>query len=304
MVELSIELAGLKLRNPTILASGILGETGKTLLRIIHAGAGAVTTKSIGLEPRVGHDNPTIVELDCGLLNAMGLPNPGIEDFSNELKVVVASGVPVVGSIFGKDAEEFAKLASLMADVGVHALELNLSCPHAEGYGAELGSDPKRVQEITAAVRAAVTIPVFVKLTPNTSDIVLLGRAAVAGGCAGLVAINTVKGMAINADVAKPVLSNKFGGYSGPGIKPIGLRCVFELSNADLGVPLIGVGGITTGRDIAEYIMAGASAVQVGTAVYYHGISVFEKIVKELETFMQDNGYTSIKDMVGLALVE
>jgi dihydroorotate dehydrogenase (NAD+) catalytic subunit len=301
MVELGIELAGLKLRNPTILASGILGETGKTLSRVIDTGAGAVTTKSIGLEPRPGHDNPTIVELDCGLLNAMGLPNPGIDKYTSELETVVDSGVPVLGSIFGKSAEEFAKLGGLIATAGVHALELNLSCPHAEGYGAELGSAPERVQEITVAVKSAVSIPVFVKLTPNTSDIVSLGRAAVAGGCDGLVAINTVKGMAINADVARPILSNKFGGYSGPGIKPIGLRCVYQLAGADLGVPIIGVGGVTNGKDIAEYLMAGASAVQVGTAVYYHGISVFEKMVLELETFMQDNGYNSVKDMVGLA---
>jgi dihydroorotate dehydrogenase (NAD+) catalytic subunit len=301
MVDLTSEIAGLKLKNPTILASGILGETGKTLSRVIEHGAGAITTKSIGLEPRAGHDNPTIVELDCGLLNAMGLPNPGIDEYKSELEHAVQLDAPVIGSIFGKNASEFAVLGKAMETYKVQALELNLSCPHAEGYGSELGSVPERVKEVTGAVRDAVSIPVFVKLTPNTSDIVSLGKAAVAGGCSGLVAINTVKGLAINAELGMPVLSNKFGGYSGPAIKPIGLRCVYELAAADLGVPIIGVGGINSGIDIAEYLMAGASVVQIGTAVYYDGITAFEKLVTELRKFMEENNHNSINDLIGLA---
>ena len=304
MADLITELVGLKLNNPVILASGILGETGKTLERVIHCGAGAVTTKSIGFEPRTGHSNPTIVELDFGLLNAMGLPNPGIHNYLGELHDLVAGGMPVIGSIFGKDAGEFAELAGIMVDAGVATLELNLSCPHASGYGAELGSEPELVQEITAAVCDAVTKPVLVKLTPNTADIVALGKSAVAGGCSGLVAINTVKGMAINAELGRPVLSNKFGGYSGPGIKPIGLRCVYELASAELGVHIIGVGGITSGSDIVEYLMAGATAVQVGTAVYYDGITAFEKLVSELDKFMTENNYQSVSELIGLALKE
>jgi dihydroorotate dehydrogenase (NAD+) catalytic subunit len=151
-------------------------------------------------------------------------------------------------------------------------------------------------------VKSAVNLPVLVKLTPNTADIVALGRAAVDGGCDALVAINTVKAMAINPEVGMPILSNRFGGYSGPGIKPIGLRCVYELAAAEFGVPIIGAGGITTGQGAIEYIMAGASAVQIGTAVYYDGISVFDKLKSEITEFMEKNRYNSIKDMVGLAI--
>jgi dihydroorotate dehydrogenase (NAD+) catalytic subunit len=302
MVDLSTEVAGLKLKNPTILASGILGETGKTLERVVRGGAAAVTTKSIGVEPRPGHINPTIVELDYGLLNAMGLPNPGIEEYKEELSKIISYGIPVLGSIFGKDADEFSQLAGVMADVGISALELNLSCPHTGGYGAELGSDPDMVKSITTTVKSTISIPLFVKLTPNTSDIVSLGRAAVDGGSDALVAINTVKGLALEPDLGLPILSNKIGGYSGPGIKPIGLRCVFELGGAELGIPIIGVGGITNGRDVVEYLMAGASAVQIGTAVYSHGITVFNKIITELEEFMKKNNYGSISQLTGLAL--
>ena len=301
-MDLSTEVGGIKLRNPLILASGILGETGKTLARIIEEGAGAVTTKSIGLEPRAGHANPTLVELDYGLLNAMGLPNPGIEGYKEELETVLDTVVPVIGSIFGKNEVEFAKLAMAMADLGVSAIELNISCPHAEGYGAEIGGDPKMVQKITKAVKESVNVPVFVKLTPNTADIVALGSAAVAGGCDALVAINTVKGMALSPELGKPILSNKFGGYSGPGIKPIGLRCVYELALANMDVQIIGVGGITSGKDVVEYLMAGASAVQIGTAIYSHGVSAFSKINSELEEFMEKHNYNSINEMVGLAV--
>jgi dihydroorotate dehydrogenase (NAD+) catalytic subunit len=302
MTDLSLILAGLKLDNPIILASGILGETGKTLVRVLESGAGAVTTKSIGLEPREGHSNPTIVELETGLLNAMGLPNPGVDEYLKELEPLLKDELPIIGSIFGKDADEFAELAKRMTTAGITALELNLSCPHAKGYGAELGSDPDQVDEVTKAVKNGVNIPVFVKLTPNIADIVSIGKAAVSGGADGLVAINTVKGMAISPELARPILSNKFGGYSGPGIKPIGIRCVYELASANLGVPIIGVGGISTGKDIAEYLMAGATAVQVGTVVYDHGIDGLQKLKTELAKFMADNNYQHISELVGLAL--
>lgn len=302
MIDLKTEISDVQLKNPLILASGILGETGKTLERVVQSGVGALTTKSIGPEPRAGHNNPTIVELDYGLLNAMGLPNPGIDEYKQELAKIQNYGAPIIGSIFGKNDDEFTELAIKMEDYGITAIELNLSCPHASGYGAEIGSDPKLVQNITEKVKNKVKIPVLVKLTPNTADIVALGKAAVVGGCDGLVAINTVKGMAIAPELGRPILSNKFGGYSGPGIKPIGIRCVFELASANLGVPIIGVGGITTGEDVAEYLMAGASAVQIGTAVYSHGLEVFSKIESELSEFMVNNNFNSIQKMIGLAI--
>jgi dihydroorotate dehydrogenase (NAD+) catalytic subunit len=301
MTDLSLTLAGLKLDNPIILASGILGETGMTLVRVLESGAGAVTTKSIGLEPRVGHKNPTIVELETGLLNAMGLPNPGVDEYLKELEPLLKKQLPIFGSIFGKNADEFAELAKRMSTAGISALELNLSCPHAKGYGSELGADPDQVEEVTKAVKNKTNIPVFVKLTPNIADIVSIGKAAVSGGADGLVAINTVKGMAIAPELARPILSNKFGGYSGPGIKPIGIRCVYELASADLGIPIIGVGGISTGIDIAEYLMVGATAVQVGTVIYDRGIEGLLQLKSELEVFMTDNNYQNISELVGLA---
>lgn len=302
MTDLGIEIAGIRLKNPTILASGVLGETGESLLRVGRSGAGAVTTKSIGLEPRQGHDNPTVVELESGMLNAIGLANPGIGEFGPELDIAAESGVPVIVSIFGKDELEFAELAQRAARHRIAALELNLSCPHATGYGSELGCDPAMVGKVTRAVKEVVPLPVFVKLTPNTSDIVALGKAAVAAGCQALVAINTVKAIAINPEAGRAVLSNIYGGYSGPGIKPIGLRCVFQLASAELGVPIIGVGGITTGRDVAEYLMAGASAVQIGTAVREDGPQAFQRVVSELGAFMKANGFGTVGEMVGLAL--
>ncbi len=302
MPTLETMVSGLKLENPIILASGILGETGKSLERVLNSGAAAVTTKSIGLEPRMGHPNPTIAELDYGLLNAMGLPNPGVDHYLSEIKPILDSKLIVFGSIFGKDHSEFSKLAIKMANAGINALELNLSCPHAKGYGAELGADPKLVFEVTKAVKDAVKIPVFVKLTPNTSDIVSLGRAAVQGGADALVAINTVKSLVIAPELAKPILSNKYGGYSGPGIKPIGLRCVHELASAELGIDIIGVGGIISGTDIVEYLMVGACAVQVGTAVYYHGFETFNKMKSELVEFLDKNGYSSLNEIIGAAL--
>lgn len=302
MASLLTELCSLRLQNPLILASGILGETGASLKRVTEWGAGAVTTKSIGMEPRPGNDNPIVVELDYGLLNAMSLPNPGIDTFIAELHLVIDSEVPVIGSIFGKDTREFSQLARKMSECGVTAIELNLSCPHAKGFGAELGNNPEMVLEITSAVRNEVTLPVFVKLTPNTSDIVALAAAAVSGGCDAVVAINTVKGMAINPEIGAPILSAKTGGYSGPAIKPIGLHCVFEIAQASLGVPIIGVGGITTGRDVIEYLMAGAQAVQVGTAISYFGEATFKKLVDEVLEFMQVNGYETLDQVRGMAL--
>jgi dihydroorotate dehydrogenase (NAD+) catalytic subunit len=302
MIDLSTTIAGIKLKNPIILASGILGETASSMQRVLATGAGAVTTKSIGLEPRQGHDNPTIVELETGILNAMGLPNPGIDAYLEELEPLINQEQTIIGSIFGKDHSEFVELATRMANAGIPALELNLSCPHAKGYGAELGSDPKSVREITGAVKDTVKIPVLVKLTPNTANIVELADAAVSAGADGLVAINTVKGLAISSELGRPILSNKYGGYSGPGIKPIGLRCVYELASNNPDIPIIGVGGITNGMDIVEYMMAGASAVQVGTIVYYRGIAGFENLKIELEKFMENYGFPSVTDLVGTAL--
>ena len=295
-----MELCGLRLRNPTMLASGVLDETARTMVEVVRAGAGAVVTKSVGMGPREGHANPCVVELDVGLLNAMGLPNPGMDYFSDEVRAVKAEGATVIGSVIGGTPEELAEVAALMAGAGADAVELNLSCPHAKGLGTEMGSTPEDVGRACRAARERVNVPLFAKLTPNTSSIADLARAAEGAGADAVVAINTLKGMAISPEARMPVLANRFGGLSGPAVRPVGVRCVYEIHEA-VGIPVIGVGGISTGRDALEYIMAGASAVQVGTAVWTRGPGVFRSICEEVSRFMDEYGYAKVGDMVGAA---
>jgi len=295
-----VELCGLKLKNPLILASGILGVTAATMIKVGSAGAAAVVTKSIGLDPRPGHKNPCLIEVHEGLLNAMGLPNPGIDEFGSELERLKGGKLPVIGSIFGGDAGEFRKLAEKMESFGAAAVELNLSCPHAKGLGLEVGSDPKMVKKVVKAVTGAVDIPVFAKLTAHTPRIVELGMAACDGGADGLVAINTIRAMKIDTVTATPVLGNRIGGLSGPVILPIGVRAVYELCS-ELDITVVGCGGVSRGTDVIEYMMAGASAVQIGSAAYYRGMDVFKKIEKELVQYMSEQNIKDINDIVGVA---
>lgn len=297
---LKVQLDNIELRNPLILASGILGTNSHLLLSAHRAGAGAVVTKSIGTSPRDGHDNPTVFELPFGLLNSMGLPNPGIDEFETEMTSLKGSGAIVIGSVFGSNPAEYSVLCTRMEQSGAAAVELNLSCPHAHGLGAEIGSDPSSVAEITAAAASSVKIPVFAKLTPNTSDICALGKAAEKGGAAAVVAINSLKAMAIDPILRKPVMGNKIGGLSGTAIKPIGIRCVFELHEA-LEIPIIGAGGISSGMDVAEYVMAGANAVEIGTVVKDEGFGVFSRIAAELNDFMKREGFKTVEEMRGIA---
>jgi len=254
-------VGGIELGNHLLLAAGILGTTGGSLGRILDSGAGGVVTKSIGPEPLDGHPGPCLVVLDDGVLNAMGLPNPSRE-FVRELAPL--AGRPVVVSVFGGTPEEFAGVASWFADTAA-GFELNLSCPHAEGFGSAIGTDPEIVEECTRAVKA-LGRPTWVKLTPNVADIAEIGRAAERGGADAIVAINTVKAMRISVPLGRPVLGNRFGGLSGKAIFPIAVRCVYELYEA-CRVPIVGCGGISTAENVVEMMMAGASAVEIGSAV-------------------------------------
>jgi dihydroorotate dehydrogenase (NAD+) catalytic subunit len=300
MTHLGVEICGLKLKNPTMLASGVLDETGRSMLEVACAGAGAVVTKSVGAQPRHGHPSPCMVELRDGLLNAMGLPNPGIDVYAAEILEAKMGGVPVIGSIFGGDEREIADLASKMQATGVDAIELNLSCPHAKGYGAEIGSTPELVESVCRHAKRACSIPVFAKLTPNTSSISSLAQAAERGGADAIVAINTLKGMAISPAAKMPILGNKVGGLSGPAIRPVGVRSVYEIFET-VKIPVIGVGGISCGDDALEYMMAGAVAVQIGTGVWTEGVGVFGKVCREIMQFMDENGYSDISELVGVA---
>ena len=293
--------AGVALKNPTLLAAGILGTTGASMVRMIQSGAGGVVTKSIGPVQVYGHSNPSMIALNGGhgFLNAMGLPNPSYDEFKQEIEFVKSStDAPVVASIFGGDSADFVKVAKGLAATKPDAFELNVSCPHAKGYGADIGSQPCHVEEITAAVKNAVSVPVWVKLTPNVQNIKDIGLAAQAGGADAVVAINTVRGMAIDIHSGWPILGNRSGGLSGPAVKPVAVKCVYDLYEA-LDIPVIGVGGISCFEDMIEMMMAGASAVQIGSAVYDND-SVFKDVWSGAERFMKENDYT-FDELIGLA---
>ncbi|UCD92674.1 MAG: tRNA-dihydrouridine synthase, partial [Methanobacteriota archaeon] len=220
--------------------------------------------------------------------------------FKGEFETARKGEVPVIGSVFGKDAGEYADLAGKMEEYGASAVELNLSCPHAEGLGHEIGADPNNVESITQEVKGSVSIPIFPKLTPNVKDIVALADAASKGGADAVVAINSVRAMAISPDAKMPILANKIGGLSGTAIRPIGVRCVYEIWK-EVSIPVIGVGGISSGMDALQYLMAGASAVQIGSGVWIGGPGVFSNVCKEIEEFLERNGHKSVKEVIGAA---
>ena len=295
-----VEVAGLELTNPTMLAAGILGMSGLTLKRVVGAGAGAVVTKSLGLEPRIGYSNPTVAQVGCGLVNAMGLPNPGVEHFGYELEEAEGIGVPLIVSIYGFSPSEYGILAKKLSEMGADAFELNVSCPHAEKTGAEIGQDPRVVAEVVRQTKESVEKPVIVKLTPNVANIVELAEAAEDAGADAVTAINTIKAMVIDVETGKPVLGNRIGGLSGPPIKSIGVRCVFEIFDA-VKIPIIGCGGIGGWRDAVEYVQAGASAIQIGTAVAARGLNVFREVAEGIEAFLSKKGFRNVKEAVGVA---
>ena len=298
--QVETEIAGLKLRNPTILASGILGTSADYLMEIAHADAGAVTTKSVGLKPREGYKNPTVIQLECGILNAVGLPNPGIRAFIKEIREMRNLEIPVIVSVYGFSPEEYAEVAMMAVEAGADAVELNLSCPHVKGAGAEMGRSPAMVAVVVEKVKESVDKPVFAKLTPNVADIKEIAVAAASSGADAITAINTVRAMAIDIETCRPILANKIGGLSGGAIKPIAVRCIYEIYEA-VDVPIIGCGGVRTWRDAVEMMLAGASAVQIGSAIAYEGLSVFRKVAEGIKSYLQRKGFRSVREIVGLA---
>jgi dihydroorotate dehydrogenase (NAD+) catalytic subunit len=286
----AVTVGGVTLANHLLLAAGILGTTGASLGRMLNTGAGGVVTKSIGPQPKDGHAGPCLVVLDDGILNAMGLPNPSRE-FTDEISPL--KGRPVIVSIYGGSPEEFACVAGWFSEIAA-GVELNLSCPHAEGYGSALGSDPGLVEACTKAV-SRLGIPTWVKLTPNVTDITAIGKAAERGGATALVAINTVKAMRISTGLQRPVLANRFGGLSGTAVFPIAVRCIYELYEA-CDIPIVACGGAATADNVLEMMMAGASAVEIGSAVH-SDIHVFETIGQAL--YSKDG--VPAEDIVGCA---
>lgn len=305
MVNLGVDLCGYRLKNPLVLASGVLGTGPELLARVAEAGAGAVTTKSCSLAPRHGHPNPTVLEWGHGLINAVGLANPGAEAMARIIaeakKLLAPLKTPIIASIFGGTVEEFVRTAHIISSASPDFIEVNISCPNVEEeFGRPFAANPEAAARVTRAVKAVTSIPVIVKLSPNVTDIAEVACAVEEAGADAICAINTVAGMLIDVHAGRPILANRTGGLSGPAIKPIALRCVYEITQK-VRIPVIGVGGITTGKDALEMIMAGATAVGVGSAVYYRGLQAFNLIQKELADLMQKLGYRSIEEVQGIA---
>jgi len=298
-VDLSVTIANLRIRNPTMLASGILGTSPSLLIRAYQEGAGAVVTKSFTKEYREGYKTPIIIATKCGYINAVGLANPGKEHIKEIVNPVKKMGVPIIVSLAGSTKEEFRELALEAEDSGADGLELNLSCPHAEKRGLEIGSDPELVYKIIEQLKEDIRIPVFAKLGLS-DNIITTAIKAEEAGADGLVLINTVRGMLIDIWTKKPVLSNKFGGISGPAIHPIAVRVVYEVYEK-VNIPIIGVGGIDNWESAIEMFLAGAKAVQIGSAIAYEGLDIFKRIVNGIRNYLIENGYGSIKDIIGLA---
>ncbi len=303
---LAVHLCGVRLRNPFVLAAGILGTTADLLERVARSGAGAVTSKSCGPAPRHGHPNPTVIPWEGGLINAVGLANPGAEAMVEVLRDARSRcaplGVPVVASVFGDTVGAFGDVVRTLEAAAPDFYEVNISCPNvAAEFGCPFAADPEQAAAATSAVRVATRRPVIVKLSANVTDIVAVGRAVVDAGADAIAAINTVgPGMIIDIRARAPILANGVGGLSGPAIRPVAVRCVYELSRA-LPVPIIGMGGVTTGEDAVEMIMAGATAVGVGSAFYYRGMGALTLMTGELEAFMSEQGFPDVEAMRGLA---
>lgn len=297
-------MAGVRLANPLVLASGMLGVTAATLRRVARGGAGAVTMKSIGPEPRKGNPNPTVLEWECGIMNAVGLSNPGMEEGARELEEAVRiAKAPVIASFFAKDAEGFGDVASKLAAARPAMLEANLSCPNTmRETGMPFAYEPEPAAEAIRAVKARVSgIPVIAKLSPNTHRLKEVAKAVEEAGADAINMGNTLgPGMIINIEARMPVLANKAGGVSGPAIRPIAVRCVWDVFES-VKIPIIGTGGVSSGRDAIEMMMAGASAVGVGVAVYGANFGVFRRIVKEMKDWMEANGVSSVRELTGAA---
>lgn len=297
---MSVEFAGIKLPNPTILASGILGVSGEMMIRACRAGAGAVVSKSFNRNGREGYRNPSFIQVHGGYLNALGIPNPGMNEMQKEVRTATDAGVPVIASVFGFDAEEFADAADMGEKGGAIAIELNVSCPHVKEVGVEIGQRPAMVAEVTRAVKSRVKLPVFVKLSPNVTDIAEIAKSAEAAGANAITAINTALGMAVDVDSGYPILGGVVGGLSGPALHPIAVRAVYQVKNA-VKIPVIGVGGIEDWRGAMELMMAGASAVQIGSAVTTRGLEIFRDVTLGMTKFVEQKGWKSVQETVGVA---
>jgi len=297
--DLRVNIAALHLRNPVMTASGTFGYGEEFASLVDLHRLGAIVVKGISLEPRPGNPPPRIVETPAGMLNAIGLENVGVEGFITEkLPFLQDIGTPVIVNILGNTVDEYRRLAKRFNEVDmVAAIEVNISCPNVKEGGVAFGTDPAMAHAVTTAVRENYQGPVIVKLSPNVTDIAVIARAAEEAGADAVSLINTILGMAIDIDTWRPMLANNVGGLSGPAIKPIALRMVWQVARG-VKIPVIGIGGITTPEDAIEFLMAGASAVQVGTANFINPKAT-EEIIQGISGYLQAKKLNSVQELIG-----
>lgn len=297
--NLTVDIGGIELKNPVMTASGTFGYGQEFAEYLDLNGLGGIITKGLSLKPRAGNPTPRIVETCGGMLNAIGLQNVGIDEFiAKKIPYYRTLDTKVVANFFGTTIEEYAELAlRLDAIPEVAGLEVNISCPNVKQGGIVFGTDPGAASAVVEAVREKTLKPVIVKLSPNVTDIVVMARACEDAGADALSVINTITGMAIDLKSRRPVLANITGGLSGPAIKPIALRMVWQVAQA-VEIPVIGIGGIMTATDALEFLLAGATAVQVGTASFLDP-GAAGRIVREMEQYLMDNGIGDVKELIG-----
>jgi dihydroorotate dehydrogenase (NAD+) catalytic subunit len=297
--DMSVEIAGIKLRNPVMTASGTFGYGAEFADYMSLESIGAMITKGLSLKPKAGNATPRIVETPGGMLNAIGLQNVGVDAFiEQKLPYLAKVATPVIVNLYGNTLEEYGEVASrLDCQQGVAGIEVNISCPNVKQGGIVFGTDPQAAQEVVRLVKKNTCKPVIVKLSPNVTDVVLMAKACADAGADALSLINTLTGMAIDLDRRRPVLANITGGLSGPAIKPVALRMVWQVAKA-VKLPIIGIGGIMNGRDALEFILAGATAIQVGTASFLDPAAA-ERIAQEMESYLAEKGIQSIASMIG-----
>ncbi len=296
--DISTSVGPIALERPTMLASGILGISLDIFGRLYKEGAGALVTKSLSKEPWDGYPNPTIIGLKHGYLNAVGLSNPGAPYFAKMLSP--NQTVPIIVSLVGSIPEDFTFMIKQFENVKILGYELNLSCPHVEKVGLEVGDDPELVRTIVKSVKKKSKVPVLAKVGLGSSDYLETVRTACESGIDGITAINTLRAMAIDVETARPILSHKIGGLSGPAINPVAVRCVYEISSK-FDIPIIGCGGISSWEDAVEFLLAGSSAVQIGSAVGDKWTDVFSEINNGISKYMEKKNFKKLSEMVGLA---
>jgi dihydroorotate dehydrogenase (NAD+) catalytic subunit len=300
-VKFDVDIGGVKLKNPVLTASGCFGYGEEAAAFFELSKLGGVVTKSITPLPRVGHPPPKVVETASGMLNAIGLTNVGIDKFvAEKMPFLRECGTAVIVNIAGTTVADYAKLAErISAEPGVDAIEINISCPNVDRGGMEFGASAEGAAKVTAAVKKVSGVPIMPKLSPNVSNIVEVAKAVEDAGADSISLINTLVGTAIDIETRQFMLSNKFGGLSGPAIKPVALGMVYKVAR-NVKVPIIGLGGISSGSDVIEFMLAGATAVQIGTACFAEPL-IFLRVIDEIEAYLENHGYTDINQIIGMA---